>query len=121
VKVFEEAFSRRYIVCIKPWHDPDGDTFMKAGDLKLRYSHFAPELFRRVRLKDPNEDESIAERVAATSENGSTQFIHAQPTMILIVVRVGQLQYEVVAYRLERRIQSGNVLRGVNVNTARWV
>jgi len=60
-----------------------------------------PELFSSVRLKDANEDESIAEGLTSNFLKKARRKVISclSETMILIVwVRLVQLQYEVVAY-----------------------
>src|SRR5690606_15449788 len=51
-----------------------GDTFTEGEDLKFTgIPHFAPELFRRIRLKDPLKAKQLQKGLQQLSEEGSTQ------------------------------------------------
>jgi peptide chain release factor 3 len=99
-----------------------GDTFT-AGE-ELRYSgipHFAPELFRRIRLSDPLKSKQLQKGLQQLSEEGSTQVFAPIRNTDLIVGAVGQLQFDVVAYRLKDEYKVDAIYDAVNVYTARWV
>ena len=99
-----------------------GDTFT-AGEI-LQYTgipHFAPELFKRIRLKDPLKLKQLQKGLRQLSEEGSTQVFMPLNNNDLIVGAVGVLQFEVVAYRLKDEYKVDCVYEPVNVVTARWV
>jgi peptide chain release factor 3 len=99
-----------------------GDTFT-AGET-LSYTgipHFAPELFRRIRLRDPMKSKQLQKGLQQLSEEGSTQVFAPISSTDLIVGAVGQLQFDVVAYRLKDEYKVEAVYEPVNVYTARWV
>ena len=99
-----------------------GDTFT-AGE-QLQYTgipHFAPELFRRIRLKDPLKLKQLQKGLRQLSEEGSTQVFMPLKNNDLVVGAVGVLQFEVVAYRLKDEYKVDCVYEPVNVVTARWV
>ncbi|MCW4629173.1 MULTISPECIES: peptide chain release factor 3 [Marinomonas] len=118
----EEAFSGDIIGLHNHGTIQIGDTFTEGEDLKFTgIPHFAPELFRRVRLKDPMKMKALQKGLQQLSEEGSTQLFMPQRNNELIVGAVGQLQYEVVAYRLQDEYKVECIYEAVNVNTARWV
>lgn len=99
-----------------------GDTFT-AGE-KLKFSgipHFAPELFRRIRLKDPLKNKQLQKGLQQLSEEGSTQVFFPLNNNDIVVGAVGVLQFEVVAYRLKDEYKVEAIYEPVNVATARWV
>ncbi len=99
-----------------------GDTFT-AGE-ELCYTgipHFAPELFRRIRLADPLKSKQLKKGLQQLSEEGSTQVFSPISNTDLIVGAVGQLQFDVVAYRLKDEYKVKAIYDSVNVYTARWV
>ncbi|MDG1945095.1 MAG: peptide chain release factor 3 [Halioglobus sp.] len=99
-----------------------GDTFT-AGEV-LQFTgipHFAPELFRRIRLTDPMKSKQLQRGLQQLSEEGSTQVFAPITSTDLIVGAVGQLQFEVVAYRLKDEYKVDAHYEPVNVYTARWV
>ncbi len=99
-----------------------GDTFTQGEDLKFSgIPHFAPELFRRVRLKDPLKAKQLRKGLIELSEEGATQVFRPLNNNDLIVGAVGVLQFDVVAQRLKTEYLVDCIYEPVNVNTARWV
>ena len=99
-----------------------GDTFT-VGE-KLSYTgipNFAPELFRRARLRDPLKLKQLQKGLAQLSEEGATQFFRPLMSNELILGAVGTLQFEVVAYRLKDEYGVDASFEPVGVITARWV
>ncbi|HOY23802.1 MAG TPA: peptide chain release factor 3 [Cellvibrio sp.] len=98
-----------------------GDTFTEGEDLKFTgIPHFAPELFRRIRLKDPLKMKQLQKGLQQLSEEGSTQVFFPINNNDIVVGAVGVLQFEVVAYRLKDEYKVEAVYEPVNVTTARW-
>lgn len=99
-----------------------GDTFTLGEELKFRgIPHFAPELFRRIRLQDPLKLKQLQKGLTQLSEEGSTQVFMPLRNNDLIVGAVGVLQYEVVAYRLKDEYKVDCIYEPVTVYGARWV
>lgn len=99
-----------------------GDTFTEGEDLKFTgIPHFAPELFRRIRLRDPLKSKQLQKGLQQLSEEGSTQVFMPQRNSDLIVGAVGTLQFDVVAYRLKDEYKVEALYEPINVYTARWV
>ena len=99
-----------------------GDTFTTGEDLKFRgIPHFAPELFRRIRLQDPLKLKALQKGLTQLSEEGSTQLFMPLRNNDLIVGAVGVLQFEVVAFRLKDEYKVDAIYEPVTVYVARWV
>lgn len=99
-----------------------GDTFSEGEELKYTgIPHFAPELFRRIRLKDPLKTKQLQKGLQQLSEEGSTQVFFPINNNDIIVGAVGVLQFEVVAYRLKDEYKVEAIYEPVNVTTARWI
>ncbi|TNE79808.1 MAG: peptide chain release factor 3 [Gammaproteobacteria bacterium] len=99
-----------------------GDTFTAGEDLKFTgIPHFAPELFRRIRLRDPMKTKQLQKGLQQLSEEGSTQVFFPLNNNDIVVGAVGQLQFDVVAYRLKDEYGVEAIYEPVNVYTARWV
>ena len=120
-ELVEEAFSGDIIGLHNHGTIQIGDTFTD-GEL-LKYSgipHFAPELFRRIRLKDPLKTKQLQKGLQQLSEEGSTQVFFPLNNNDIVVGAVGVLQFEVVAYRLKDEYKVEAIYEPVNVVTARW-
>ncbi len=98
-----------------------GDTFTEGEGLKFTgIPHFAPELFRRIRLKDPLKMKQLQKGLQQLSEEGSTQVFFPVNNNDIVVGAVGVLQFEVVTYRLKDEYKVEAIYEPVNVTTARW-
>jgi peptide chain release factor 3 len=99
-----------------------GDTF--TGGEALQFTgipHFAPELFRRIRLKDPLKAKQLQKGLKQLAEEGSVQVFMPLRNNDLIVGAVGVLQFEVVAYRLLDEYKVDCIYEPVNIYSARWL
>ena len=99
-----------------------GDTFTQGEDVKFTgIPNFAPELFRRIRLKDPLKAKQLQKGLLQLSEEGAVQVFRPLKNNDLIVGAVGMLQFDVVAQRLKTEYKVDAVYEPINVATARWV
>jgi peptide chain release factor 3 len=99
-----------------------GDTFTEGEGLSFTgIPNFAPELFRRARLRDPMKMKALQKGLAQLSEEGATQFFRPLMSNDLILGAVGVLQFDVVAYRLKDEYNVDATFEQVGVATARWV
>lgn len=99
-----------------------GDTFTEGEALSFTgIPNFAPELFRRARLRDPLKLKQLQKGLAQLSEEGATQFFRPLMSNDLILGAVGVLQFDVVAYRLKDEYGVDATFEQVQVATARWI
>ncbi|MGB0466128.1 MAG: peptide chain release factor 3 [Pontibacterium sp.] len=99
-----------------------GDTFTEGEALKFTgIPHFAPEIFRRVRPTDPLKMKQLQKGLQQLSEEGAVQLFMPEKNNDLVLGAVGQLQFDVVMYRLKDEYKVDCLYEAVNVNTARWV
>lgn len=99
-----------------------GDTFTMGEDLKYTgIPYFAPELFRRARLRDPLRMKALQKGLQELCEEGASQLFRPLSSNDLIVGAVGILQFDVVAHRLKTEYNVDCSFETVNVATARWI
>ena len=99
-----------------------GDTFTQGENLQFTgIPNFAPELFRRVVLRDPLRLKSLQKGLIELCEEGASQLFRPLNRNDLIVGAVGVLQFDVVAFRLKNEYNVECTFENVNVVTARWV
>ncbi|HAD43130.1 peptide chain release factor 3 [Plesiomonas shigelloides] len=99
-----------------------GDTFTQGEDMKFTgIPNFAPELFRRIRLRDPLKQKQLLKGLVQLSEEGAVQVFRPLINNDLIVGAVGVLQFDVVVARLKSEYNVDALYESVNVSTARWV
>ncbi len=99
-----------------------GDTFSQGEKLKFGgIPYFAPELFRRVILKDPLRMKALQKGLVQLTEEGATQLYKPLRNNDLILGAVGVLQFDVTAFRLKGEYNVECIYDNVPVTTARWV
>ncbi|MBE0508081.1 MAG: peptide chain release factor 3 [Marinospirillum sp.] len=121
-ELLEEAWSGDIIGLHNHGTIQIGDTFTEGEELKFTgIPHFAPELFKRVRPKDPLKMKQLQKGLQQLSEEGAVQLFQPFKNNDLVLGAVGQLQFEVVMYRLQDEYKVDCMYEPVNVQTARWI
>lgn len=99
-----------------------GDTFTQGETLKYGgIPYFAPELFRRVVLKDPLRAKALQKGLVQLTEEGATQLFRPLKNNDLILGAVGVLQFDVTAFRLKAEYNVECVYDAIPISTVRWV
>ncbi len=99
-----------------------GDTFSQGEKLKYEgIPYFAPELFRRVVLKDPLRAKALHKGLLQLTEEGATQLFRPLKNNDLILGAVGVLQFDVTAFRLKSEYNVECVYDQIPITTARWI
>ncbi|WP_312256597.1 peptide chain release factor 3 [Stutzerimonas nitrititolerans] len=99
-----------------------GDTFTAGENISFTgIPHFAPELFRRVRLKDPLKSKQLRQGLQELAEEGATQVFFPERNNDIILGAVGVLQFDVVASRLKEEYKVECAYEAINVWSARWI
>jgi peptide chain release factor 3 len=99
-----------------------GDTLTEGEKIMFTgIPNFAPEIFRRVVLRDPLRMKALQKGLDQLCEEGATQVFRPLRNNDLILGAVGMLQFDVVAFRLQDEYSVQASWDHVNVYTARWV
>ncbi len=99
-----------------------GDAFTQGENLRFTgIPNFAPELFKRIRLRDPLKQKALLKGLVQLSEEGAVQVFRPIVSNDLIVGAVGVLQFDVVVSRLRNEYNVEAEYEPVNVSTARWI
>jgi len=99
-----------------------GDTFTEGEDLKFTgIPSFAPEFFRRVRLKNPLKMKQLQKGLQQLAEEGASQLFRPLLSNDLILGAIGTLQFDVVAHRLEFEYGVNIAFEAYDCSTARWL
>jgi peptide chain release factor 3 len=83
--------------------------------------NFAPEILRRVQLRDPTKTKQLRKALDDLSEEGVIQVFYPEIGSQWIVGVVGQLQLEVLISRLEAEYKVEAGLEASPFATARWL
>src|SRR5690606_5330517 len=90
----------------------------------LKYSGipvFAPEHFVRVDLRDPLKSKQLTKGLDQLSEEGAVQVFRPRHSNDQYLGVVGQLQFDVVKYRLQAEYGIEVRFHGLPYSVARWV
>jgi peptide chain release factor 3 len=99
-----------------------GDTLTEGEALQFTgLPFFAPEMFRAVEVADPLRSKQLRAGLTQLGEEGAIQVFRPISGSLLLLGAVGQLQFEVVAHRLEHEYGVKARILGSNFNLARWV
>ncbi len=99
-----------------------GDTLSEKD--KVRFTglpNFAPEILRRVQLKDPTKTKQLRKALDDLSEEGVIQVFYPEIGAQHIIGVVGQLQLDVLIARLEAEYKVEAALEASPFATARWL
>ncbi len=99
-----------------------GDTFSDKEPLKFTgIPNFAPEHFRRVRLKNPLKTKQLEKGLVQLSEEGAVQVFRPVMGNDYILGAVGVLQFDVTMARLKNEYGVDALYEGIDFATARWI
>ena len=99
-----------------------GDTLTEGEALQFTgLPFFAPEMFRAVEVADPLRSKQLRAGLTQLGEEGAIQVFRPIAGSVLLLGAVGQLQFEVVAHRLEHEYGVKARIMASNFNLARWV
>ncbi len=99
-----------------------GDTLTEGETLQYTgLPFFAPEMFRSVEVADPLRTKQLRAGLTQLGEEGAIQVFRPVAGSVLLLGAVGQLQFEVVAHRLEHEYGCKARILPARYNVARWV
>jgi peptide chain release factor 3 len=99
-----------------------GDTLSEKNDLRFTgLPNFAPEILRRVQLKDPTKTKQLRKALDDLSEEGVIQVFYPELGAQSIIGVVGQLQLDVLVARLQAEYKVEAALEPSPFATARWL
>lgn len=109
-------------------HDPGifhiGDTLAEKGDFVYEgIPHFSPEFFVRVQIADPLKRKHLRKGLFQIAEEGAIQIftLDTEGERDILVGAVGQLQFDVLKFRLEHEYKVRAKLEPMNYDRVRWV
>jgi peptide chain release factor 3 len=99
-----------------------GDTITEGESLQFTgLPFFAPEMFRSVEVADPLRTKQLKAGLTQLGEEGAIQVFRPVAGSVLLLGAVGQLQFEVVAHRLEHEYGVKARILPSRFQVARWV
>ncbi|MGE0172878.1 MAG: peptide chain release factor 3 [Oligoflexales bacterium] len=107
-------------------HDPGvfriGDSISEGEQLQFTgIPVFAPEKFVRVVLKDPLKSKQLHKALNQLSEEGAVQVFRPVHATDQILGVVGELQFDVVSYRIKNEYGVNTIFQKIPYSCARWI
>ena len=99
-----------------------GDTLTEGENIHFKgLPSFSPELFRYIENADPMKSKQLAKGVDQLMDEGVAQLFVSQFNGRKIIGTVGQLQFEVIQYRLDHEYGAKSRLEPLTMYKACWI
>lgn len=120
--VIEEAFPGDVIGLYDSGNFKIGDTLTEGEKLEFQgIPSFSPEIFKELINKDPMKTKQLEKGIQQLTDEGVAQLFIQQPGNRKIVGTVGELQFEVIQYRLQHEYSASAEFQAKNYHKACWM
>jgi peptide chain release factor 3 len=120
--VIDEAYPGDVIGLYDSGNFKIGDTLTEKGTFHFKgIPSFSPEIFQELENLDPLKSKQLEKGINQLMDEGVAQLFIQQPGNRKIVGTVGQLQFEVILYRLEHEYGAKCQFRPRNFHLATWI
>lgn len=100
--IIEEAFPGDVIGLYDTGNFKIGDTLTEGEEMNFRgMPSFSPEIFKELINKDPLKTKQLEKGISQLTDEGVAQLFVQEPGSRKIIGTVGELQFDVIKYRLE--------------------
>ncbi|HEY0667402.1 MAG TPA: peptide chain release factor 3 [Sphingobacteriaceae bacterium] len=98
-----------------------GDTLTEGEKLQFKgIPRFSPEIFKEVENRDPLRTKQLEKGLEQLTDEGVAQLFIQQPGNRKIIGTVGELQFEVIAFRLEKEYGAKCYFRPLSFSRSNW-
>lgn len=120
--VVEEAYPGDVLGLYDTGNFKIGDTISEGKEMHFQgMPNFSPEIFKELVNKDPMRSKQLEKGIQQLTDEGVAQLFTQQPGSIRIVGTVGELQFEVIQYRLEHEYNAKCVFQPLKFYKACWL
>jgi peptide chain release factor 3 len=121
-QIIERAFPGDVIGLYDSGFFKIGDSLSEGSSFKFKgVPSFSPEIFRELINKDPMKSKQLEKGIRQLTDEGVAQLFIQQPGNRKVVGTVGQLQFDVIQYRLQHEYGAKCELKTINFFKACWV
>lgn len=121
-QVVEEAYPGDVIGLYDSGNFKIGDTLTEGETLQFRgIPSFSPEIFKELVNADPMKTKQLEKGIRQLTDEGVAQLFLMQPGNRKIVGTVGELQFEVIQYRLEHEYGAKCRFESMSFHKALWI
>jgi len=119
--VIDEAFPGDVVGLYDTGSFKIGDTLTEGEMISFKgIPSFSPELFRELENKDPLKTKQLEKGIMQLTDEGVAQLFVQQPGNIKIIGTVGDLQFDVIQFRLLHEYGASCSFRQLNYEKACW-
>jgi len=120
--IVDEAFPGDVIGLYDTGNFKIGDTLTEGEELQFQgIPSFSPEIFKELVNLDPGKSKQLAKGVGQLTDEGVAQLFTQQQGNRRIVGTVGELQFDVIQYRLEHEYGAKCRFHRMDVHKACWI
>ena len=121
-QVVEKAYPGDVIGLYDTGNFKIGDGLSEGESIKFKgIPSFSPELFKEVVNKDPMKYKQLEKGIQQLTEEGVAQLFTQRYGNKKFIGTVGELQFEVIQYRLKNEYNASCVFHGLNFFRACWI
>jgi peptide chain release factor 3 len=121
-QIVEEAWPGDVVGLYDTGNFKIGDSMTEGSQIRFAgIPSFSPEIFRELINKDPMRSKQLDKGIRQLSDEGVAQLFVQQPGNKKIIGAVGELQFEVIRYRLEHEYKASCELAPVQCYKACWL
>jgi peptide chain release factor 3 len=119
--IVEEAYPGDVIGLYDTGNFKIGDTLTEGEKLQFRgIPSFSPEIFKELINRDPFKTKQLEKGVRQLSDEGVAQLFIRQPGNVKIIGTVGELQFEVIQFRLLHEYSASATFQPMRLYKAFW-
>ncbi len=120
--VIDEAFPGDVIGLYDTGNFKIGDTLTEGENMEFQgIPSFSPEIFKELINKDPMKTKQLEKGIQQLTDEGVAQLFIQQPGNRKIVGTVGELQFEVIQYRLQHEYGASAEFQAKALHKACWM
>lgn len=121
-KILEEAMPGDVVGLYDTGNFKIGDTLTEGEKLQFKgIPSFSPEIFKELVNKDPFKTKQLEKGIRQLTDEGVAQLFVQNPGSIKIVGTVGELQFDVIKFRLLHEYGASCEFRHANYYKACWI
>ncbi len=121
-QIIDEAYPGDVIGLYDSGNFKIGDSLTEGSSHRFKgIPSFSPEIFRELINKDPMKSKQLEKGIRQLTDEGVAQLFIQQPGNRKVIGTVGQLQFDVIKYRLEHEYGAKCDLVPLNFFKASWI
>lgn len=120
--IVDEAFPGEVVGLYDTGNFKIGDTLTEGEDMFFHgIPNFSPEIFKELINRDPMKSKQLEKGIRQLTDEGVAQLFSVEAGYKKIIGTVGELQFDVIKYRLEHEYGAACDFKPINLFKACWI